>query len=1055
MNNWILRSLALLAMANSYAQTAEWENPAVNQINTEPARTNFYHNNRKDHILLNGTWKFHWSPNPEARPVDFYNTSHDVSGWDNIPVPSNWQMQGYDYPHYSNVVYPFPKNAPFIEHSMNSVGSYKRTFEMPNSWEEKEVFLFFGGVNSAYYVWVNGQKVGYAEGTKTAKEFNITEYVKSGQNEVAVEVYRYCDGSYLEDQDFWRLSGIERDVYAYAVPKIHLSNVKVNGALDQSTYTQGLVNYEVEVTNKSGKNNKKYRLEVEIQKTDSTAIYSQTHDLDLKKGESATISVDQKNIGSVALWSAETPNLYTARIMLKDTQGNTTNATSFKVGFKDVVIKNGQLLVNGKAVLLKGVNRHEHDPVNGHVISRESMIEDIKDFKRFNINAVRTSHYPNKPEWYELCDEYGIYVISEANIESHGYGYKKGETLAGDPQFKLGHMERIQNMVRQYQNHPSIILWSMGNEAGNGDNFVGPYNWIKSYDPSRPVHYERAGRARDTIHYEGRTTDVISWMYADQDLHVMREHFDHDDKKPLDEQRPFFWCEYSHAMGNSNGNFKDYWDWVREHPRVQGGFIWDWMDQGLERTTETGEKYYAYGGDFEPEHLHNDGNFCANGLIGSDRRPHPGLFEVKKVYQNILFSKVGDQQYELFNEHFFTTTERLLFEAALIENGVEVARKTLDIASVGPQQTARVSVDFDYTLVPGKEYYINLTAVNKADEPLLPKGTLLASEQFELQKGNNFVEPSPTSLRVRTKVAKTKGVYSVSVGGYTYEFSKNGFGLDAIKQGDDNLLLEPAKMTFWRAPTDNDFGAWGSYNAPKDEDYFVYRNAAEEKELTHFDYTKDKRGNRIFTYEFAYNQLEATNTIVYTISKNGSLGVQCSFLPKNPDKLKYMPRYGMVLVLQRQFDNVDYYGRGPIENYVDRKSASFVGKYTAKVADFYVPYIRPQENGNRTDVRYTSFTNEVGTGLNFVSDNTFSFSAHHNSMEDFDPGTSKKAQRHTTDIKPRDAVYLHIDYGQTGVGGDNSWSMTALANDEYKLDASKLKYSFTIQPVQVNLTNKN
>ncbi len=1056
MNKVILRSLALLVMVSSYAQqTAEWENPAVNQVNTEPARTDFYHNNKKDHISLNGTWKFHWSANPEARPMDFYKTSYDVSDWDDIPVPADWQMQGYDYAHYTNIIYPFPKNAPYIEHSMNSVGSYKRSFEVPDTWKEREVFLYFGSVNSAYYVWVNGQKVGYAEGTKTAKEFNITEYIKTGKNEMAVEVYRYCDGSYLEDQDFWRLSGIEREVYAYAVPKIHLSNVKVNGGLDTSTYNQGLLNYEVTVANKSGKNHKKYRLEVEIQNTDGSPMYAQTHALELKKGTTATISVDKKNIGKVASWSAETPNLYVAKVALTDAKGKTIDTTTLKIGFKNVVVAKGQLLVNGQAVLFKGVNRHEHDPVNGHVISRESMIADIRDFKRFNINAVRTSHYPNMPEWYALCDEYGIYLISEANIESHGYGYKKGETLAGDPQFKLGHMERIQNMVRQYENHPSVILWSMGNEAGSGDNFVGPYNWIKSYDPSRPVHYERAGRSTDTIYYKGRITDVISWMYADQNTYVMREHFERDDKRPLDEQRPFFWCEYSHAMGNSNGNFKDYWDWVSRHPRVQGGFIWDWMDQGIEQTSTSGEKYYAYGGDFEPEHLHHDGNFCANGLIGSGRDPHPGLFEVKKVYQNVKFSKIDDQTYEVFNEYFFTTTERLLFEAALIENGIEVTRKILNLEPIAPQQMAKVTIDFDYTMVPGKEYFVNFTAVNKADEPLLPKGTLLAAEQFKLQKGSKIVEPNLASLKVKTKATKGKNAYSVSVGEYTYEFSKDGFGLDAIKQGDENLLLQPVKMTFWRAPTDNDFGAWNSGNAPKDMDYFAYRNAAEDKELTHFHHTKDKVGNHIFTYGFAYDRLEATNTIVYTISSNGNLGVQCSFSPKNPEKLKYMPRYGMVLALRRQFDNVDYYGRGPIENYVDRKSASFVGKYTAKVTDFYVPYIRPQENGNRTDVRYASFTNDLGTGLNFVSNNTFSFSAHHNPMEDFDSGTSKKIQRHTKDIKPRDAVYLHIDYGQTGVGGDNSWDMSALANDEYKLDASKLKYSFTIQPVQAKVTNKN
>ncbi|MEN1783861.1 MAG: glycoside hydrolase family 2 TIM barrel-domain containing protein [Bacteroidota bacterium] len=1055
MNNSIFTFVCLLGIINIYAQqVTEWENPAVNQVNTEPTSTDFIDNNKKDHLLLNGTWKFNWSPTPEARPKEFYTTSYDVSNWDNTPVPSDWQMQGYGYPHYTNIIYPFPKNAPFIDHTMNSVGSYKRSFQIPATWDKKEVYLVFGGVNSAYYVWINGQQVGYAEGSKTAKTFNVTEFITSGENDLSVEVYRYCDGSYLEDQDFWRLSGIERDVFLYAVPKIHLSNVKINGTLTEDTYTNGLLHYEVAVTNKTSKKAKGYHLDIQLQDAKGTTLYNNSHELKFEKEQTTTIALKQKDVGTVAAWTAETPNLYLAKIQLKDGQNNSVDATELKIGFKNVMVKNGQLLVNGKAVLLKGVNRHEHDPVNGHVVSTESMIADIKDFKRFNINAVRTSHYPNKPEWYRLCDEYGIYVISEANIESHGYGYNKGETLAGDPQFKLGHMERIQNMVRQYENHPSIIMWSMGNEAGNGDNFVYTYDWMKSYDSTRPVHYERAGRPGDTIHYQGRTTDVISWMYEDQDTYVMPKHFKNDNKKPLNEQRPFFWCEYSHAMSNSNGNFKEYWDWVRQHPRVQGGFIWDWMDQGLEQTTPTGEKYYAYGGDFEPEHLHNDGNFCANGLIASDRTPHPGLFEVKKVYQNILFSTTDPNTYEVFNEYFFTTTERLAFEAVLLENGVETVRKTLDLKPIPPQKKAKFNLDFDYPLDAGKEYYVNFIVTNKENEPLLPKGTVLATEQFEFQKGDNYAESNEASFKIKTTISKDKNRYSISAGDYTYAFSKQGFGLDSIKQGNSDLLKEPAKMSFWRAPTDNDFGAWESSNTTYDIDYFYYRNAAEDKVLTSFDYTKDKTGNHVLTYSFDYAKLEASNTITYTVHTNGYLEVDCSFSPKNPEILKYMPRYGMRLVLPREFENVAYYGRGPLENYVDRKSASFLGKYEDKVANFYVPYIRPQENGNRTDVRYVTLTNSLDSGFNLVSNNTFSFSVHHNSIEDFDSGTSKKAQRHTTDIKSRDAVYLHIDGGQTGVGGDNSWSMTALANDEYKLNVEELQYSFIICPLTKGSTPK-
>tara|TARA_B100000949_G_scaffold204435_1_gene194014 strand:- start:18039 stop:21257 length:3219 start_codon:yes stop_codon:yes gene_type:complete len=1031
----------------------EWENPAIISINTEEPHASFYHYNSNsletrqealpNYKSLNGVWKFHWSAKPSDRPKGFYTEDHNVSDWDDIQVPSDWQMKGYGYPIYTNIEYPFPKNVPFIPHDNNPVGSYKRKFNIDKDWDGKQVLIHFGGVNSAFYLWINGQRVGYSEGSKTPAEFNVTPYIRHGENDIAVEVYRWCDGSYLEDQDFWRLSGIERDITLYATNPLGFQNIISRATLDHETYAKG----ELEIEAWVNTTEKSTDLTLEATLLDGVReIASFEKTFNTSKGSVDTLILKKANLG-ITPWSAENPKLYQLEIRLKDPSGHQLDGTLLNIGFRTSEIKNGQLLVNGQPILLKGVNRHEHDPINGHVVSKESMIKDIENFKKYNINAVRTSHYPNDPLWYQLCDKYGIYVIDEANIESHGYGYNKGETLAQDPQFEKMHLNRIQRMVKRDINHPSIIIWSMGNEAGSGNSFVTSYNWVHEFDPNRPVHYERAGRANDSIHYQGRITDIISWMYHDQN-DLDKRYFELDDQRPLDEQRPFIWCEYGHAMGNSTGNFKDYWDWVRSRPRAQGGFIWDWMDQGLEQITPDGEKYYAYGGDFEPKEVHTDENFCANGLMASDMTPHPGLFEVKKVYQNIGFAQLDGDTYEIFNEHFFTSTATYDFKAVLIENGIEVASKILALSPIGPQQKHRTSIDFDYDMDPGKEYYLNVLGVLNQDTPLLDKGEVLASEQFKLQDGS--VRFHALNEPHKIKSTMKQGSYTLSVGDYRYEFSDRGFGLDAIKKEGTNLLLEPAKMTFWRAPTDNDFGAWNSWDAPKDVDYFSYRNAADKKELVSLDHKKNKDGSHTLTYQFNYDELQATNTITYTVGTSGGLTVSSRLTAEHPENHKYMPRYGMIFVLDGQYQNTVYYGRGPWENYTDRKTASFVGLYKSKVSDFYVPYIRPQENGNRTDVRHVSFTNELGNGLKFVAKNApFSFSAHHNPMSDFDPGTNAKAQRHTSDIQPREAIYLHVDYGQTGVGGDNSWSMDGLANDAYKLDVYKASFTFDIYPSHV------
>lgn len=1039
-----LLGCGLLAFAQ---ELPDWENPSVFSRNTETPRTSFYHYNGqsfetpsldlKNYVQLNGTWKFNWTASPDTRPTDFFKENYDVSKWADIDVPSDWQMRGYDYPIYTNIEYPFPKNAPYIPHSYNPVGSYKRTFEINSTWAEKQVFLHFGGVNSAFYVWVNGQLVGYSEDSKTPAEFDITEFIRVGTNDISVEVYRWCDGSYLEDQDFWRMSGIERDVILFATEKIRLENVIALGTLDKETYQKGSLGIEVAV--KSHGEKRPVKLLANVRLVDgSNQLVNLVSGFELTGTQVLKLSADELKITP---WSAEHPKLYDLHITLTDEQGKQWDATRIKVGFRTSEIKNGQLLVNGQPILFKGVNRHEHDPVNGHVVTRESMIADIQDFKKYNINAVRTAHYPNDPLWYDLCDEYGIYVVDEANIESHGYGYEDGVTLAQDPRFEAMHMDRIQRMVRRDINHPSIVYWSLGNEAGDGPNFLKPYEWIKQYDPSRPIHHERSGRP-DKSKFKERTTDIIGWMYA-QIPEVEKNHFGYEKDTPADQKRPFIWCEYSHAMSNSNGNFADNWKWIRSHPQAQGGFIWDWMDQGILMKAPDGTSFFGYGGDFEPKGTYNDGNFCANGIIGADRAPHPGALEVKKAYQSILFSQIDQQTFEIYNENFFISTVGLVFSAKLLENGREVESQTVEIAPIDPQKRQRISLTWTYPMTETDEYHVNLYATLAKEAPLLPAGYEMASEQFQLQTRQQVQVAGQALDKLKIKENKKSGTFTVTAGVMTYTFGKQGYGLSSIQMKGAEVLKEPLEMSFWRAPVDNDFGAWNPAKRPADSVYFNWRKAAKVYQSVKMTTTKTDEAIA-FIYEFYHPVIKSKNTIIYTVDLFGNLSIDTKLTPEKPSELKYMPRYGMRLVLDSSFSTVEYFGRGPFENYNDRNTAAHVGRYESKVADFYVPYIRPQENGYRTDVRELVLANAVNEQISIIADELLSFSAHHFPLEDLDPGNAK-TQTHTIDVKPKGKTWLHIDYMQMGVGGDDSWSKNGLANEEYRIKPENCAFGFTLQ----------
>ncbi len=1030
--------LAVFFVLNSFSQQKrEWENLEVVSINTEAPRATFYtynseaeakvndYENSTNYQSLNGIWKFHFSETPEKRPENFYKTDFNTSGWDNIQVPGDWQLQGYDFPLYTNIRYPFPVNPPYVDNSYNPVGSYKRKFNLPEDWDEHEVYLHFGGVNSAFYVWVNGEKVGYKEGTKTPAEFNITAYLNEGENEVSVEVSRWTDASYLQDQDFWRLSGIERDVYLFSKPKTSIRDFFLNATLDEE-YEDGILSANIILENKE-------RIKGDFQVNlkiwdDEKIVYQQTKwtNLNNKEKDSLYVSADVEGIRH---WNAEDPNLYTVTITLSSAK-EMLMATSAKIGFRKVEIKGGNLLVNGQPILIKGVNRHEHDNLNGHVISKESMLKDVELFKNYNINAVRTSHYPNDPYWYELCDKYGIYVVDEANIESHGFGYDEDKTPGNKPEFAKMHHDRIYRMVERDKNHASVIIWSMGNEAGDGINFVKNYHWIKNRDSSRPVQYERAERGKN---FKERHTDIISWMYATLD--GIGEGY-----MGSYPERPFIWCEYAHSMGNSTGNLIDLWNYVYEHKQHQGGFIWDWVDQGLVKTDSTGTEYWAYGGDFEPERYHNDGNFVLNGLVDADRTPHPALFEVKDVYQNVAFEVQDSTKYEfkVINRFFFTNLKEFDVNYEILKNGASIKTGTLDEFDVKSQDSAVFRIENLDIPLDNNEYFVNFYVQTKTEENLIPKGHIVAKQQFQLRTNEKNHLAEVTEKLDKLKVKNTSDNITVSNKMLNVEFNKNKGALSSYVFNGIELIEQGPKINFWRAPTDNDFGNQLQKRGQ------IWKEASENQKIISVEVlNKSKESVEV---ELMYNiaAVNSTYKVLYTVYTDGSILVANHFEYGGKEDIAEMPRFGNNLILPVEYDNVEWYGRGPHENYWDRKESAFVGIYDAKVKDLYFPYARPQENGYRTENRWIKLTNEHGEGLKFQGMPLISFSAHYNYISDFDPGEEKQ-QRHTIDIKPRELISLNIDFKQTGVGGDNSWG--ARTHEKYRLKPQSYEYIYLMLPI--------
>ncbi|HLP36026.1 glycoside hydrolase family 2 TIM barrel-domain containing protein [Lacibacter sp.] len=1020
-----------------YAQSTapDWENPRLVDANKEAPHASFLLFDRKEDVLsddmkrstfyqsLNGTWKFSYTDNFRNRPLDFFKTNFNDATWSNLPVPSNWELQGFGMPIYTNIIYPFPKNPPFVGND-NPVGSYRKEFTVPDNWSDKDVLLHFGSITGCALVYVNGQQVGITKASKTAAEFNITKFLQKGKNLLAVQVFRWHDGSYLEDQDFWRLSGIERDVFIYAQSSLSIWDFELKADLDNG-YKDGMFAADVLLRKFKTTSIKDAVLTVELQDQNGKIIYSQKKKVNPSANSLQQIAFKSK-ISQPKQWSAETPDLYNAIITLQQASGAIIHTTAAKVGFRKVEIKNAQLLVNGKKIMVHGVNRHEHDEYLGHVPTRELMIKDIQLMKQYNINAVRTAHYPNDPLWLKLCDEYGLYVVDEANVEIHGMGVLPGKIdttnhPAYQPEWAPAIMDRIKRMVERDKNHASVIIWSMGNECGNGNVFRDAYQWMKERDKSRPVLFEQA--------MEEWNTDIVSPMYPS--IKYMKDY-----AKDASKKRPFIMCEYAHAMGNSSGNFQEYFDIIKSSAHMQGGFIWDWVDQGIKTNDENGKPYWGYGGDFGAGHLQNDENFCANGLVAADRSPHPGIYEVKKVYQDIIFKDKNWQSGVIVveNNFNFTNLSGYQFKWELLKNGMPFQSDTFSL-NLLPSSSAEVKLNIDAT-DNNDELMLNVYAVTRAATAAIPAGHEVAREQFGGNSKQFFTQSKTTQGKL--EVSKVANMINFKSGAVSGSFNSKTGKFVSYQISDVSLITSFPEPYFWRAPTDNDFGN----QMPQRLGF--WRNA---HTLIQLDTVKVQQQNKegfVIDCYYRMTGVDVPYIISYQLLNNGAVKVTASIDLQNK-KLPEMPRFGMRLTLPKSYEQIDFYGRGPWENYSDRNTAAFVGLYQQKAADQFVKnYIRPQENGYKTDIRWVQFYDEQKNGIKITGAQPICFSALPYTTEDLDPGVTKK-QQHPSDLHERKFMSVHIDLNQRGVGGDNSWG--AYPHAPYLLTKNKYTYSYIVEPV--------
>lgn len=982
-------------------------------------------------LSLDGDWKFHWVKSPKDRLRNFYSEDLNDADWKTIPVPANWEVEGYDHPIYLDERYPFESTWPDAPTDYNPVGSYRHSFNISKDWLDEDVILHFAGAKSAMYLYINGQFVGYSQGSKTPAEFNISGYVKEGENLIALQMYRWSDASYLESQDMLRMSGIEREVFVYAKPKVAITDFLVVADLD-STYQNGLFSSTVEMVNPTAEvSTRTLKITVSDKGTEVIRIEKQ---IEIKAYDIASIEVKEL-IENVRKWSAEMPNLYTLSLQLIDERRKENNQFIQKhIGFRNVHIANNQLLVNGKAIYIKGVDRHETDPHTGHVVSKESMETDIRLMKQNNINAVRSSHYPNHPYWYDLCDKYGLYAIDEANVESHPLAIDEGTQLGNEMSWLPAHLDRTQRMYFRDRNHPSIIVWSLGNEAGEGDIFRSTYNWLKAADTTRLVQYEPAG--------EEDYTDIFCPMYPKAERLV-----NYAKNSPA---KPGIMIEYAHAMGNSVGNLQDYWDIIERYPVLQGGYIWDWVDQSLEYKDENGHPYLAYGHDYHPD-MPTDGNFLNNGLVDPYRNEHPHLSEVKKVYQPAKFKwDMQRKTISVSNKNFFTALDNVVLKWSILEDGVSVLTKEVTAVNIDAQAQASFPI-VTPSLHKNKETILRVQLVTKTEEGLVPENHEIAFDQFVLKE---FRSPGLEKVKgVSLEISIEAEVYNINGGGTKFSIDKSTGEVNHWSYNGELITNQAIRPNFWRAPTDNDLGN-GMHDWAK-----IWQAATEEATPTLSKAPKQSAKGIAYSLSYHLPNEIAQLTIEYVLTPNGELLVDFDFKPLE-DALPNIPRLGMYLTMPNDYSETTWYGRGPFETYWDRKTAGKVGVYSGAIKDQFHRYSRPQETGNKTDLRWMSVESDKTTLTVTSSDHQFL----NGSVWPFDVGeldfVSGKdggqsasglvpvTSKHGADIQTGNLVQWNIDHLQMGVGGDNSWGR--LVHDEYTIPAKEYHYSFVLRPSKTN-----
>ena len=1048
-------SLACIGLGTTrFTQYNDWENPSVTRVNTTQPSANLTSHpieeilssnigdNFTNYLSLNGVWYFNWVPLPDQRPIDFYRDEFEVKNWDTIRVPSNWQMKGYGTPIYTNIEYPFEKNPPrIIGPNGNPVGSYKRYFDIPSNWDDKEIFLRLDGVESAFYIWINGQKVGYAQDSRTTAEFNITRFLKPNQNNVSVQVFRWCDGSYLEDQDFWRLSGIYRDIYLVARPQVFFEDLFIKTDFD-TDYQDA--NLDIELLLNNQVNSKKFRGTIEflLEDMDSKSIQLNKNKMGIKlaKKNSKTLSTTY-TIHRPKPWSGESPYLYSLTVILRDRQQNIIDQISSSVGFREVTIRDRQIFLNDRPLIIKGVNRHEHNPETGHYLSRSQMEKEVQLMKQLNINTVRNAHYPASPYFYDLCDEYGIYVIDEANVESHGMRYGE-ESLAKHPAWKKAHVERMEYMVHQNKNHPSIIMWSLGNEAGNGINMKAMDDAAHQIDDTRPTHYHftNAPFVGDVLGggvFKNGKKNNFGRYHTVQDLIKIAQ------LENLD--RPFIVNEFAHAMGNACGNLKEYVDVFDEYDGISGGCIWDWVDQGLLKYTDSGEPFYAYGGDYGD--TPNDLNFCLNGILFSDLSLSPKAYEVKSCYQPIdaeIDSK-NERRIVLTNKHLFTNLKTYIVKWELLSNGKSVLSSVLDPLDIPPLKNTSVEIPLQvFNKMKGAlgEYFLNVGVHLTSDQKWARKGYPVAACQIQLQSPQN----NPTT-EITDDIDFTEDVkyFKVQTDEYQVRINKESGMVASLHLDNSEILKDQMQFNIWRAPTDNDGcdqSMWRKNRSQAVHSWIQYGLDSTYLQVKNIALSNSSQNKIDIKAELINRNEESIAEIIlnYTFfSSNIRLGTR--FIPS--ENLPVLPRIGYEIPIDSSLKYFSWYGRGPHENYIDRNSSAHVGSYNTTVDDLFVNYPVPQENGNRTGIRWVAANSMNGQGVKVTASTHFEFSARRYGQRNL------TSANHTYELSPDDKIYWYIDYKQNGLGG-NSCGPKPL--EPYKLRPEKMEFEFTINPFkEINL----